>query len=730
MSARSSEIEMGAPAIQTAAADDPWAFQTDLVHQIEAALGNHASVLLQLPTGGGKTHVAAAVIRRWNARKKRVWFVCHTRELIQQTCGKLNALRVSHGVVSPEYLPAYERRVQVCSVDTLRSRIGKLGDLLQDPDLIVWDECQHVAAPSWAAIKERYAKARHLGLTATPERLDGTGLGQWFDHMICGPTTRDLIARGRLSRYRLFAPTIPDLRGVKTLAGDYAAADLDERMGGPVLVGDVVEHYRKLAPGARAIVFAVSVKHSQAVVERFRGAGIPAAHVDGRTSKDDRDAAVARLASGEIRILSNVRVFTEGFDLPAIDAVIVLRPTKSRALFLQMIGRGLRGAEGKAATIVLDHAGVVYEHGLPDDAYEWTLDGQADRGGRRNKPLGSRLRRCPECNAVHERAAECVECGHVYAPGERTIDEVYGELREIWGQIPDGYVNMSDFEKMVGISDRSSYGLIKRGLPAVKCSGITMIDVSEGVKWFYSYAEDSQRLAGLRKRPGDHIDYLTSFELAQRLGIPATTTAQWVRRGLPIGANGYIHFDKAKQWIAENTRFSTHLECEGLEKISDFAKRIRRTVSAVYQYAKSGMPTLDNSWVQVEEALDWCRERGLGHTPDLLSITAFAEHIGCCQQTVTKWMGVGLPFKGNKRIPLDEALAWVYSDPEARRLVPPRGSAAGGYEKQYAFAKRVGSPASTVAHWVSKGLPVADNGWVHVERGLAWYKDYKSKQRK
>lgn len=768
---------MGAPALQISAADDPWAFQTDLVHQIEAALGNHASVLLQLPTGGGKTHVAAAVIRRWNARRKRVWFVCHTRELIRQTCAKLDALGVSHGIVSPEYEPCYERRVQVCSVDTLRNRIEKLGDLLQDPDLIVWDECQHVAAPSWSAIKARYAGARHLGLTATPERLDGTGLGQWFDHLICGPTTRDLIVRGRISRYRLFAPTIPDLRGVKTLAGDYAARDLDDRMGGSVLVGDVVEHYRKLAPGARAIVFAVSVKHSKAVVERFQAAGIPAVHVDGTTRKDDRDAAVERLASSEIKVLSNVRVFTEGFDVPAIDAVIVLRPTKSRALFLQMIGRGLRKADGKAATIVLDHAGVVYEHGLPDDDYEWTLEGHASRGAK--KPLGGRLRRCPDCNAVHEWAAECVECGHVYAQGERTIDEVYGELREV-GAGAHRYAPRgahTAFARRIGRSPDFVRRLVKRGLP-VRPDGF--IDDAAALAWCEQHPEYMSGNYNAPPRGSGMGEYCSTSAFGIKVGRSGTVVQRLKQKGLPHADNGWIHVEKGLEWMAEyESQNKTKLSSE-YETVSRFARRIGITNMSVYAWCRKGILRTHDGYVHIKDGLDWFKSYKLdggakntrkpppGSAPgEYVTLTDFGEMTGLTLSQLRRHIKLGLPRADNGWVHVEKGIKLVAEgngcvtpSEFARRLgidcskvyryikengMPTRDgrikfeeaiawyseyTGAGLYESRAAFARRVGAAKATVSKWAQLGLPLNKRGWIHVEKGLAWYEEYKARQRK
>jgi DNA repair protein RadD len=200
-------------------------YQQELIDETVEALRDHRSVLLQAPTGAGKTQMAVEVARRH--RDKVVWFVCHRHEIVAQTSAALKRSGAdSHGVVAPRYPEDPATKIQVCSIAALRHRFKRY----PPPDLIVLDECHHVAASSWARLVEHFPDAKLLGLTATPERLDGRSLDDWFEHMIVGPNTRTLIDGGYLSKFKYFAPTIPDLRGVRVKQDEYDRDDLEKAM--------------------------------------------------------------------------------------------------------------------------------------------------------------------------------------------------------------------------------------------------------------------------------------------------------------------------------------------------------------------------------------------------------------------------------------------------------------------------------------------------------------------
>jgi superfamily II DNA or RNA helicase len=321
----------------------------------------------------------------------------------------------------------------VASVQTLIRRLGQV-----DPfDLIIVDEAHHLIAENmWAKVIERFPSAKLMGLTATPERLDGRGLGiasdGYFETMIEGPKVKDLIDRGYLSKYKLFAPPVNiDLEGMKTQMGDYSKSELNERVNKNTITGDAVEHYRKLCPNAKGIVFCVSVEHSKKVAKEFCDKGIIAAHLDGGTKKNKRKEILTDFKSGKIQVLTNVSLFTEGFDVPGIQTVQILRPTQSTGLWRQMIGRALRPNPGKTHALILDHVSGSKTHGLPDDEYEWSLEGTRKKGKKRQMQMKFKIRTCPDCFGTHALTYSCPYCGHQYEKTPREIEIEQGELKEL-----------------------------------------------------------------------------------------------------------------------------------------------------------------------------------------------------------------------------------------------------------------------------------------------------------
>lgn len=383
------------------------------------------AVLICLATGGGKTVTASTVVQGAAQKRNTTWWLTHRRELASQASQTFHSLGIPHGTIQAGHVSNPHALVQVASIQTIARRL----DALPPPNLIVFDETHHIGAASWDAIFHRFPAARILGLTATPWRLDGQGLGRWYGHMVEGPSTADLIANGSLSRYRLFAPAMPDLSGVATAAGDFQRGALAKAMAKPQIVGDAIGHYTRLCHGKRAVAFAAGVENSKQIAAQFNAAGIPAEHVDGEMPADQRDVAVDRFRRGETLVLSNADLFGEGFDVPAIEAAILLRPTKSLSLHLQQVGRALRPCEGKAEAIILDHAGNSLRHGLPDDEREWSLEDRERR--KKAEPSEVPVRQCKECFFVYRPAPKCPSCGHVPPVVAREIEVVEGELAEV-----------------------------------------------------------------------------------------------------------------------------------------------------------------------------------------------------------------------------------------------------------------------------------------------------------
>jgi superfamily II DNA or RNA helicase len=366
--------------VQTAQSFSLRDYQHGLVQQVFAEWhrGNRR-VCLQLPTGGGKTPIAAAIARQFTEKSEPLLFLAHKEELILQAQSKLEAIcGVEAGIIKAGYPVRPDALIQVASVQTLARR-----QLHFEPALVVTDECHHSAADTYTSIYAQAPNSYHLGVTATSIRLDGKGLSGVYDVLIQGVSVRSLIEQGHLSRYRLFAAAAQvDTKGIKTTAGDYNVAQLRRAATTAAVMGAIVPTWQQYANGKQSVVFCIDIEHSQNVCSLFLQAGVTAAHLDGNTPYSERREILRQFEAGNITVLCNCGIVSEGLDIPGIEAVQILRPTQSVALYLQQIGRALRPAEGKDCAIIIDHTRNWIEHGLPDDDRDWSLDGQVKRTGK------------------------------------------------------------------------------------------------------------------------------------------------------------------------------------------------------------------------------------------------------------------------------------------------------------------------------------------------------------
>jgi len=380
-------------------------------------------ILIVAPTGAGKTVIGCAIIDMALERKSRVLFLAHRQELIEQCSKKLDENRIDHGVIrSGHWRDLPHLPVQVASVQTLARRSE-----MPPADLVITDEAHHVAAGSYLKILDHYPNASSLGLTATPYRTDGKGLGDFYEELVEVTDIPTLIGEGFLVEPVTYAPAVPDLDGVATIAGDYNRKQLASAMDKPKLVGDLVRTWIRYASDRTTVAFAVSVEHSRHIVAEFEACGIAAAHLDGETPEDERNDILARLADGRLQLVSNMGILTEGWDLPRTGCVILARPTQSRGLYFQMVGRGLRTVAGKGNCIVLDHAGCCLRHGHVTDPQEYSLAGVKKKGG----PNAASVRTCPQCYLTMPAGTPtCAGCGHVFIAVQRDAmpDQVDGEL--------------------------------------------------------------------------------------------------------------------------------------------------------------------------------------------------------------------------------------------------------------------------------------------------------------
>lgn len=352
-------------------------YQEDLVQRIRLAFAQYRRVLAVAPTGAGKTVAFAYITTNAVAKSKRVIIAAHRVEIVQQISDALTAMGVRHGRIQTGHTMT-DDLVQVAMIITLAKRINSISA----PDLLVIDECHHAVSGSYLAVTGAWPKARVLGVTATPQRLDGKGLGDCFDDMIIGPQMADLISGGFLAPYNYLAPPEQaDLSNVTKRGGDFAIDELAAAMDKAVITGDAIAHYRDHLGGRPAIAFCVTVEHAEHTAAQFRNAGYRAASVDGSMDSAVRRDTIAAIGDGRLNVLTSCQIISEGTDIPSVAGAILLRPTQSLSLYLQQVGRCLRPKLDGGRALILDHVGNVHRHGLPDAARAWTLDGKIKKSG-------------------------------------------------------------------------------------------------------------------------------------------------------------------------------------------------------------------------------------------------------------------------------------------------------------------------------------------------------------
>ena len=410
-------------------------YQKDVLNDIIRSYrsGNN-SIIMQAATGSGKTVMSSALIRHFVAEGKSVVFLAHRRELIIQASNTMSKLGVGHGIIMAGMGSNGFESVQIASIDTLRARALDANKMdLPTADLLVIDEAHRSMSPTYQRLVDKYKTLTNpliVGLTATPVRADGTGLGLMYSDMVCAPNIKELTKQGSLVEADYYAPSVPDLRRVGTTAGDYNGKDLNDAMDKPKLVGNVVETWKHLAKGTSTIVFASGVKHSQNLAEQFVEAGINAAHIDGSTENEDRERILGEFNEGRITVLCNCMVLTEGFDAPIAQTCILARPTKSLSLYIQMVGRVLRPYPGKDRAIVIDHSGAVYTNGFATDDHEWKLGTGRIQENERVEPEDREETQvtCEGCFHVHTGSNICPRCGHINSSKSAYVGYVEGML--------------------------------------------------------------------------------------------------------------------------------------------------------------------------------------------------------------------------------------------------------------------------------------------------------------
>lgn len=415
--------------------------QTGVTQIGDAFRAGHRAVLYQLATGGGKTTVFSHVGACMVARRRRVGVLVHRRELLDQARARLAVEGIEAAAIAPRQEIDLAGLAHVASVQTLVKRLDQLPtDWF---DLLVVDECHHTPAGTWSRVLDHFSAARILGVSATPCRQDGTGLGQWYQQLICGPSPQWLTDHNYLAPAEMFSPPGIDRGKIRQRMGEFVAGEASAMMRDGSIIGDSLALYRQHLDGKTAVAFCCDVAHAEAVADMFRRSNVPAAAIDGTMRRDPRTIPriLADLADGTLKVVTSCDLIGEGTDIPSVGGALLLRPTQSVALHLQQIGRPLRHQPGKVA-VICDQVGNIRTHGchLWDQYGQervWSLEG-SKRG--RSKPPAPSVRVCPQCySCLRSGTPRCYGCGYEWVLWRRELQHVAGELEAVTRPDPGAF---------------------------------------------------------------------------------------------------------------------------------------------------------------------------------------------------------------------------------------------------------------------------------------------------
>jgi superfamily II DNA or RNA helicase len=398
-------------------------YQTDLYVKARNALMKHRAICVQSATGSGKTPLVSAMVESVHNKKKRAWFIVPRKELLQQASKHFRKWNVPHGIIAPNSTESRAYKIHVVSKDTLIRRYDKIKNW---PDLMIFDEGHIYLDRQKEIISHLPESSKIISLTATPERLDGRGLSEIYEELIEGPSIPWLTERGFLSELKYFSPPIDGLKDLHVRGTEYDEEELEALLERKKIYGELVGHYEKHGKGKPALIFCRSVKQAYQTAERFQNKGFNFHCIEGKMSDKKRKDLIDALTNGTIDGLTNCEIATYGLDIPRVEYGASIRPTLSRALYMQIIGRILRPFEGKEYAMFFDHVNLILEH--QDDDYPgmplhyvpeitWNFHGTEKRK-RKKKELNVRL--CPYMDFLYCNKPSCVGCPH--NPDQKKID--------------------------------------------------------------------------------------------------------------------------------------------------------------------------------------------------------------------------------------------------------------------------------------------------------------------
>ncbi len=408
-------------------------YQQTAINETKSILARYKAAMLQLLTGLGKTFVFANITEMARSKDKRVWIIVPRNELLRQSSDTLRAMKIPHGIINAKSNESRAYEVHVASKDTLTRRI-KADKIKNWPDLIVFDEA-HLNLDAQIRIAEAAPeKTKIIGVTATPERLDGRGLSELYGDISYGPSMQWAIENGYLSNFKYFCPPTEGIDKLHRKGTDYDQKELQELLERKRIFGSAIQHYKQYADKKPCLVFCRSVAAAEDTALRFQAAGYKFLSIDGKMTYEERKKRIEALRNGEIHGLTSCELITYGLDVPVVGCVIMLRPTLSRTLFFQMIGRGLRPSPGKEFCIILDHVNNLLEHGHPIDEHEWNFHGTEKSKKKKGDDIAM-ASLCPNC-FMYFKGDRCDNCNaEKEVKVGKGLVEVEGRLVEIQGPV-------------------------------------------------------------------------------------------------------------------------------------------------------------------------------------------------------------------------------------------------------------------------------------------------------
>lgn len=490
-----------------------WPFQVELFDSTRASIRQgYRRILIVSPTGSGKSFTIGRFVIGAAANGKRVLFGVNRRSLVLAMSKDLDKIGVDHGVImaghprNKPWLP-----VQVASIQTLSGRRPPAADI------IIADEAHFTITDGWLEIFAKYPEAVVIGLTATPIRTDGRGMGRFFQHMIQGPSVAELTAQGYLVPAVVYGPPGggPDLSNVKVgNNGEYEKHARAAAMGKATLIGDIVQHWLEVR-GEPTVCFADNIAHSMQIRDRFLEAGVRCKHVDAKTSDTERDRTWRQLQDYELEVVTSVGIISYGWDAPLVTTMIDASPTASLQRAIQKWGRVLRTAQGKTRARILDHAGNTVEHGFVDDERTWTLkDGYKPK--RKGEKAEAGIYYCKKCTRAYLISRDrCPECDEPRVKLGRELVTVEGQLQEV--APTKQYYRCPHCEKRGILEPGRTYNDpcpacgVTALMPLAKADPVLLpSEIAERKTWYLRAAEDAMRAGfGLQRA---NVQYLARWE--------------------------------------------------------------------------------------------------------------------------------------------------------------------------------------------------------------------------